>query len=78
LGTYFIINTLLKYILSILPSLIYIPCSINYKYLSYIYYLVIIRHKKFNKILLKAVVLLLVIIFKWRDISIVESLDIDL
>ena len=31
LGTYSIVNTYLKTYLSILPSLIYIPRSINYK-----------------------------------------------
>jgi len=64
--------------LSILPNLIYIPHSINYKCLWYIYYLVIIRYKEFNKMLPKAAVLLLVIISRQENTSIAESLDTDL
>jgi len=43
LGTYSTVNTYLKTYLSILLSPIYIPHSLNYKYLWYIYYLVIIN-----------------------------------
>jgi len=43
LGTYSTINTYLKTYLSILPSLICIPYSINYKCLWHIHYLVIIN-----------------------------------
>jgi len=78
LGTYSIVNTLLKYMLSTLLSPIHIPHSLSYKYSWYIYYLVIIRHEKFNKMLPKAAVLLLVITFGQKDTSIVESLDINL
>jgi len=65
--------------LFILPSLICTPHSINYKYLQYIYYLVITRHEKFDKILFKAPVLLsAATTFRWGDTSIAESLDINL
>jgi len=65
--------------LSILPSLIYIPYSISYKYSWYIYYLVIIRHEKFNKILFKVAVLSSVATISRREnTSIAESSDADL
>jgi len=65
-------------VLSTLPSLIYIPHSISYKYSWYIYYLVIIRYEEFDKMPPKAAVLSSVVIISGRgDTSIAESLDIN-
>jgi len=65
--------------LSTLLSPIYIPRNISYKYSWYIYYLVIIRHKKFNKMPFKIAVLSsAATIFGREDTSIAESLDADL
>jgi len=64
--------------LSILPSLIYIPHSISYKYPWHIYHLVIITTNKFDKMPPKATQLLLVVTTLGHgNTSMAESLDIN-